>query len=374
MIGRMHDNATLGETRVIPAEEWGPGYELWNSILNWLGQRGPDGTTSLVRVASHLVIVAVAVLVLWISRVQLPEWDILQAPGSTQTAVEVAPRAISPDSAEAGANNLVRAPVPFTLVPERAQAGMRQHTVSAGDTLYDIAAKYHISADTLVWANGLEENPDLLRLGQELVIPPVDGVLYTVAQGDTLESIAKKLSAKVANMTGFEWNQLDPQNPKITVGQKVMVVGGVRPQPAAAPGVAPVPVLQTARAPGNAPRGGGRFVWPSTGYVTQGFGRYHAAIDLASYIGNPVKAADAGYVAESGWSNVGYGYHIVIDHGNGYQTLYAHLSKMLVKAGQTVTQGQLVGAVGSTGNSTGPHLHFEVRLNGMAQNPFNFLP
>jgi len=374
MIGRMHDNATLGETPVIPAEEWGPGYELWNSILNWLGQRGPDGTTSLVRVASHLVIVAVAVLVLWISRVQLPEWDILQAPGSTQTAVEVAPRAISPDSAEAGANNLVRAPVPFTLVPERAQAGMRQHTVSAGDTLYDIAAKYHISADTLVWANGLEENPDLLRLGQELVIPPVDGVLYTVAQGDTLESIAKKLSAKVANMTGFEWNQLDPQNPKITVGQKVMVVGGVRPQPAAAPGVAPVPVLQTARAPGNAPRGGGRFVWPSTGYVTQGFGRYHAAIDLASYIGNPVKAADAGYVAESGWSNVGYGYHIVIDHGNGYQTLYAHLSKMLVKAGQTVTQGQLVGAVGSTGNSTGPHLHFEVRLNGMAQNPFNFLP
>jgi murein DD-endopeptidase MepM/ murein hydrolase activator NlpD len=374
MIARMHDNATRVETRVIPAEEWGPGYELWNGILSWLGQRGPDGTTSLVRVASHLVIVAVAVLVLWISRVQLPEWDILQAPGSTQTAVEVAPQAISPDNVATGANNLVRAPVPFTLVPERTQSVMREHTVSAGDTLYDIAEKYHINEDTLVWANGLEENPDLLRLGQQLIIPSVDGVLYTVAQGDTLESIAKKLSANVANTTSFEWNHLDPQNPTITVGQKIMVVGGVRPMPAAAPNVAPVPVLQTARAPANAPRGDGRFTYPATGQVTQKFGRYHPAIDLASYIGNPVKSAAAGYVAESGWSNVGYGYHIIIDHGNGYQTMYAHLSKMSVKAGQTVTQGQLIGTVGSTGNSTGPHLHFEVRLNGMAQNPFNFLP
>ncbi len=373
----MRDKAALPNTRLIPAEEWGPGYELWNGVMSWLGQRGPDGTTSLVRVASHLVIVAVAVLVLWFSRVNLPEWEIVQAPSvAPPTAEEAAAQAAAPANGVALPGNLVRAPVPFTLIPERPRTDFIRYTVVAGDTLYDIADRYHISADTLVWTNGLEENPDLLRLGQQLIILPVNGLIHEVKPGDTLESIAKTYSAKVADIVGFDLNQMDAQKPAITVGQKLVVPGGVKPAPPPKPAPAPaaIPQAQIAKAPANAPRGGGRFVWPTGGSITQRFQRYHPALDIASYIGAPVKSADAGYIAEAGWSSAGYGYHIIVDHGNGYSTLYAHLSKILVKAGQTISAGQLIGNVGSTGRSTGPHLHFEVRLNGVGQNPFNYLP
>lgn len=357
----------------ISAEEWGPGYELWNAILNWLAQRGPDGTTSVVRIASHLVIVAVAVAVLWISRVQLPSWEIHQVPGTTIRMDEF-PEQVAAPANSGPAQNLVRAAVPITLIPERRRTDIIQHTVEAGDTLYDIADKYQITADTLVWANNLDDNPDLLRLGQQLVILPVDGVLHTVAQGDTLEGIAKKYSAKVEDIVGFELNHLDPKNPTLAADQKIIVPAGVKPQPPK-PKPAPLPSpAQIAQAPANAPRGSGRFIWPTSGPITQGFGRYHTAVDISSWVGAPIRAAESGYVAVAGWSNVGYGYYIIIDHGGGYQTLYAHLSKYAVDAGQTVERGQLIGSAGSTGNSTGPHLHLEVRYNGVGQNPFNYLP
>lgn len=363
--------------RAISAEEWGPGYELWRAVSDWLGQRGPEGTNSVVRVASHLVIVIVAVAVLGLSRIQLPNWEIRESTGAAQGPSEpVLLAAVPPPAGKpATGSGFVRAPLPVTLIPERPHNGFQQHTVQAGDTLYAIADQYHITADTLVWANDLEDNPDLLRLGQQLTILPVDGVLHQVVAGDTLEGIAKKYKAKVADIIGFEGNQLDPQNPVITPGQKIVVPAGVKPEPPAKPKpAAPVYGLQTSGAPANAPRGGGRLIWPISGYISQGYGRYHLAIDIASYIGVPIKAADAGYVAVAGWSNVGYGYHVIVDHGNGMLTLYAHLSRIDVKAGQAVGRGQVIGAVGSTGNSTGPHLHFEVRIGGVGQNPFNYLP
>jgi murein DD-endopeptidase MepM/ murein hydrolase activator NlpD len=372
---RMLRKAPESWARVVPAESSTPGNIIWNAILTSLGQRGPDGTTSIVRVASHLVIVAVAILVLWFSHLHLPAWDIDQAQVVDGYTTQVAPgQVVQTDTNAALPNNLIRAPVPLTLITTRPRTDLLEHTVAAGDTLYDIAAKYHISADTLVWANNLEENPDLLRLGQQLLILPTNGVLHVVKDGDTLDSIAKKYSAKVADITGFEWNQLDAQNPAIKAGQKLIVPNGIKEMPAAKPAAVPMPAAQVAKAPANAPRGVGRFIWPTAGTITQGYGRYHTAIDIASHIGAPVSAGDAGYIAVAGWSNVGYGYHIIIDHGNGYQTLYAHLSKINVQAGQTVAKGQNIGLVGSTGNSTGPHLHFEVRLSGVGQNPFNFLP
>ncbi len=328
----------------------------------------------MVRVASHLVIVIVAVAVLWISRVQLPSWEIVESPGAAQDTTDVAAPVVPATSQPVLAPGLVRAPVPITLIPERPNNDLKTHTVQAGDTLYDIADKYHITADTLVWANNLEDNPDLLRLGQQLVILPIDGVLHQVAQGDTIDSIAKKYKVGAADIIGYSWNQIDPQNPTIAVGQKLIVPAGVKPEPPAKAKPAPLYGVQTASAPANAPRGGGHLVWPISGSITQGYGRYHLAVDIGSYVGNPIKAADAGYVAVAGWSNVGYGYHVIIDHGNGIQTLYAHMSRIDVKAGQAVAKGQVIGAVGNTGNSTGPHLHFEVRVNGVGQNPFNYLP
>lgn len=117
----------------------------------------------------------------------------------------------------------------------------------------------------------------------------------------------------------------------------------------------------------------GSFRWPTTGPISQGAHRYHMALDIAVPFGTPILAADGGLVVEAGWNNTGYGNLVVIDHQNGYHTYYAHLSSFAIQVGATVNQGSLIGQVGSTGNSTGPHLHFEIRLQNILQNPFNFL-
>ena len=358
------------------AEEWGPGYRLWQSILALLGQRGPEGTTSVVRLGSHLAILLVAVLVLAISRVRLPQWDI------TSAAPEVSDEALAQEAlalantgnaenalpSESEAIGLVRAPVPFTLIPERPRLDIITHTVGAGDTLYGISQKYKLSAETVVFANkSLEMNPDLLRVGQALKILPVDGIYHTVVKGDTVEKIAKTYKVQPQAIISYAWNKLDPRNPTLTVGQSVIVPGGKK--------VLPVQRAQvyTGPVPAGAKVGSGIFVWPTSGYITQGYKRLHPALDIALAIGTPVKAADSGYVVRAGWSNDGYGNFIVINHGNGFQTLYAHLDKIYVTIGDVVGQGTVIGAMGTTGRSTGPHLHFEIHKNGVKLNPQSFL-
>ncbi len=363
----MREEITEEKRPGIPADEWGPGYRLWQALLGLLAQRGPEGTTSLVRMASHLVVLLVAVAVLWISRVQLPAWEIAQA--QTEQPVVQEDEVPLPAGAEAaGVTALVRVARPFTLVPDRPRIEIITHTVVAGDTLYDIAEQYNISAETVMWANDMELNPDLLRLGQELTVLPVNGVYHTVASGDTVESVAKKYKASAANITAFELNGLDAKNPQIAIGQKLVVPGGSKPQVVRQVQIFSGPV------PTGASRGTGRFVWPASGSITTGFKPLHQAIDIGAWTGAPVKASDSGYVAAAGWSNVGYGYYIVLDHGNGFQTLYAHLSRFFVNAGDSVAQGTTIGLVGSTGNSTGPHLHFELIQNGVHRNPFGYLP
>ena len=352
----------------IAPEEWGPGYRFWHSIMRMLAQRGPEGTTSLVRMASHLVILLVAVAVLIISRLQLPQWDIAEAQGAA-APVQAAELTLPAAEREAAtANSLVRAAVPFTLIPSRPRIEIITYTIEAGDTLYGIAEKYNIGVETLMWANGLEQNPDLLRLGQELTVLPVEGIYHTVENGDTVDSVAKKYKAKPEDIISFPLNGLNPKNPTLQVGQKVVVPGGSKPY------IARQVQVYSGPAPQGSSRGSGRLVWPASGSISQAYKTYHRAIDIGSYTGNPVRAADSGYVAVAGWSNLGYGYYIVLDHGNGIQTLYAHLSRFFVNAGDSVGQGTVIGNVGSTGNSTGPHLHFEVIRNGVQQNPFNYLP
>jgi murein DD-endopeptidase MepM/ murein hydrolase activator NlpD len=360
-------------------------------------QRGPEGTTPIVRMASHLALVLVVVLVMLISRLQLPSWDLGQGQNATanggdlsaglpQTAIQAGlPRALlriaAPFTRATGAQgqpatNTAQAAEPGLAAPAQPRTALLNYTVQAGDTLYGLADRYHISADSLVWANNLEANPDALSIGQQLVIPPTSGVVHTVQKGDTLEGIAKKYKANAADILGFAGNGLDSQHPTLVAGQKIMVPGGavaiVASQAAAQP--AARPAAQTAKVPPGAVQGGGHFAWPVSGLITQRYGPWHRGIDLATNLGTPVKASDAGFVVFAGWSNDGYGYHIIIDHGHGFQTLYAHLSKMLVNAGQSVAQGMVIGAVGSTGNSTGPHLHFEVHLNGVQVSPFSYLP
>jgi murein DD-endopeptidase MepM/ murein hydrolase activator NlpD len=265
---------------------------------------------------------------------------------------------------------LVSAAVPHTIIPERAREQISTYEVQSGDTIYGIAGKFGLNPETIMWSNpDLEKAPDLLSIGQQLTILPINGVYHQVGAGDTLQGIADTFKVDPSTILNYPLNKLDPDNPVITPGQWLVVPGGSKP-------FIPRTVVAyyTGEIPQGANTGSGAFAWPASGTIYQGFFPWHPAIDIAAYIGAPVLAADSGYVIVAGWSDVGYGYHIVIDHGNGYQTLYAHLNSIYVNVGTNVTKGQQIGEMGNTGNATGPHLHFEVRQNTVVRNPIGILP
>jgi len=211
--------------------------------------------------------------------------------------------------------------------------------------------------------------PDLLKLGQVLTILPLDGAYHTVVSGDTLESIADYYKVTVEDILNCELNHI-PDSGKLPVDLKLVIPGGKKPY------IPRVVHHYTGPIPENASRGTGVFGWPTSGRITCGFNCYpdHHAIDIGNVSGTPIYASDSGYVAGTGWSDVGYGNTILIDHGNGFQTLYAHLHVILMAEGDSVSKGTLIGRMGGTGNATGPHLHFEIRQNGIRRNPIIYLP
>lgn len=242
------------------------------------------------------------------------------------------------------------------------------YVVQAGDIVGSIAQRFGVSSDSIVWANTkLEGNPDLLQIGQVLLIPPVSGVLHTVQKGDTLEAISKRYKASIEDIMACPMNKLTDAQILIE-GQLLMVPGGQKPY------VPRVVSSWSGPIPQNAAKGTGVLGWPTTGIITQSYWNLHRAIDIAWQRGTAVIAADSGFVIEVGNSPGGYGIYVVIDHGNGLQTWYAHLDAVYVSKGQSVSKGQKLGPMGNTGKSTGPHLHFEVRKNGVQMNPLNYLP
>jgi murein DD-endopeptidase MepM/ murein hydrolase activator NlpD len=264
--------------------------------------------------------------------------------------------------------NLNRSAVPFTQIPSRLRRSVITYTVQPGDTVEGIAIMYNIKPETIMWSNpDVENDPDFLQIGQQLVVLPIDGVYHTVAKNDTLESIAKKYKAKIENITDVSFNNLPPPDYRIEVGMKLIVAGGEKPY------IAKVVTAYSGTAPQGI-KGTGRFQWPTSGTITQGYWFGHRALDIAAALGVPVYAADTGFVSFAGWTDVGYGRLVTIDHGNGFVTYYGHLSQINVVVGQAVRRGQLIGLMGSTGRSTGPHLHFEIRYGGALLNPGVYLP
>ena len=362
-------DANLDWPDTAPAAETGGSFQwLQTQFQNILS----DQVTPL-RLAGHLSVLVVAATILLLSQVEIPKWELPlqganaaatdQTGAATQTQFQLATTQIGNDA-------LQRAAVPFTIIQERGRQSIETYSVASGDTVLGIAEKFGLQPETIQWSNpGIEQNPDLLRIGDTLKIPPVDGVLHTVAPGDTLSSLASKYKVGVDAIVNFDLNAIDDANVALSTGKELFVPGGTKPF------VAKTVVAYSGPIPSNAAKGTGSFGWPTSGTITQRYWGGHQAIDVGSWTGAPVKAADSGYVvsAGGGWS-AGYGNHVIVDHGNGFVTLYAHLNSIFVRPGESVSRGQQVGTVGNTGNSTGPHLHFEVRYQDVPQNPFSYLP
>ena len=288
----------------------------------------------------------------------------------------------------AGVTSFIRLANIRTIMATRPREEPVTYTVQSGDLVFGIATDYGLQPESVLWSNYdiLHDDPHSLSIGQELVIPPTDGLLYKWADGDTIDKIAAKFKTEPEKILLYPGNHLDLVNPQITPGTLVIIPGGQREfqnwvVPTIPRGAAGVNV--TIYGPGacdtsatGGAYGTGTFVWPANQHVLSGndYWSGHLGIDIAALTGDPVYAADSGVVVYAGAISGGYGNMVMIDHGNGYQTLYAHLSAINVLCGSSVYQGQVIARSGSTGNSTGPHLHFEVRFMGGFINPWFVLP
>ncbi|MEM7538058.1 MAG: peptidoglycan DD-metalloendopeptidase family protein [Chloroflexota bacterium] len=346
-----------------------------------------------IRLAGHIAVVIIAATIFILSRVDIPNLDIslgnlITSPNSGEPTVAVGGSQLG--SAIAGNAVLQRIPLPFTkiiepvsqettpsvaLAPERQPLVIQNYVVKANDTVVGIAQRYGLRPETLQWANKhIENNPHRLSIGDNLTIPPTDGVLHTVTARDTVATLAKKYKTTIEKVIGYQGNNLADQTTPLVIGDQVMVVGGRKPFIQQQTPSWTASVTNRSNNTGTVIKATGSFGWPASGSINQNYWGGHPAIDIGAWTGSPVRAADAGHVvlATGGW-NGGYGNHIIIDHGNGFATLYAHLNSIYVHSGEYVANGQQIGTMGSTGNSTGPHLHFEVRYNGRLQNPIHYL-
>jgi murein DD-endopeptidase MepM/ murein hydrolase activator NlpD len=281
-----------------------------------------------------------------------------------------------------------------TNVPSRPRNEMTTYTVQDGDTVFGIAEKFGLQPQTILWGNYniLVDNPHQLSPGQELNILPMNGVYYQWLGGISFGDWAKFFGVTAADIIELPGNHIDPNtvgdynNANIKTGTWLIIPGGKRDFISWS---APLGVTRenpsSARVLGDGACGPisggavgyGSYIYPTNKHYLSGFDyspeTNHRGIDLAGNLGEPVYAADAGVIVYSGWNNYGYGNMIMIDHGNGFQSLYAHLSVISRGCGQSVGQGEEIGQVGSTGHSSGPHLHFEL-MAGAKVNPWDYLP
>ncbi len=252
--------------------------------------------------------------------------------------------------------------------------GIIAYTVRPGDTISSIANRFQVSINTILWANNLTAY-SVIRPGNQLNILPVSGTVHIVKKGETIGRIATRYGVEEDSI--LKYNTLAGS---IQVGQELIIPGGRKITEAVAaaptpsrPAVSVGSVIEKLVNPTKAPESSTKMLWPTVGHrITQYYSWRHTGLDIANKTGTPLYAAEAGTVEVSGWNN-GYGYNVVINHGGGVKTRYAHASKLYVKIGDKVDRGEQIAAMGSTGRSTGPHIHFEVVVSGVRQNPLNYI-
>ena len=371
-----------------------PGFfsRLYNTLIGiGLGE-------SMLRTGTTVLSIVLLAIVIWLVRVFYAH-----APASAETvnALETGPTAPVasivdvPPQAEMSFGGIPRLADVHTTIPSRPRQDVIKYTVVEGDSVFGIAEKFGLKPETVLWGNYyiLLDDPHGLQPDQELNILPVDGTYHEWQAGEGLNGIATYYGVTPEDIIDYPANNLeaaaigDFANPNIPPGTWLVIPGGRREYIVWS---APLGVTRenpaTARVLGDGAcepvTGGavgfGTFVWPANNHYLSGFDyrpdANHWGLDLAGNDGEGVYATDAGVIVYAGWNNYGYGNMIMVDHGNNFQSLYAHLSGISVVCGQSVGQGDLIGAIGNTGRSTGSHLHFEIRSLSSWVNPWDVLP
>lgn len=356
---------------------------------------------AVLRFGTHALLVALILFFAWgmrelylLAEPDPSDQSVLAAGQATSTAVQLPEQMPEFSGTDLFSSGIRRKAHFHTDVPSRPREIVSTYIVKEGDTLFGIAEIFGLKPETILWSNQavLADNPHSLRPGQELNILPVDGAYYRWSAGDGLNGVARFFNVSPEDIINYPANNLDPNligdwaSPQIEPGTWLVIPNGKREFvswsapaiPLDDPGVAKVLGPGACDNVQGGVVGTGVFIWPTDNHFIAGFDyapeANHPGIDIDGEEGNPIYAADNGVIVYAGWNNWGYGNMIVINHANGWQTLYAHLSSYYVNCGQFVFQGNTIAAMGSTGNSTGAHLHFEMMYNGVRINPHDYLP
>ncbi len=354
---------------------------------------------SLLRTGTTVLSIALLAVVVWLLRLFYAQGP--NSASASANALQTAPTLvvagdanIQPVSMESF-SGIPRLAQVHTTIPSRPREDVEKYTVVEGDTIFGIAEKFGLKPETILWGNYyvLLDDPHALKPGQVLNILPVNGTYHQWQAGEGLNGISTYYGVKPEDVINFPANKLDPSTigdlarPNIAPGTWLVIPGGrrefiswsaplgvTRENPASARVLGPGacdPISGGAI-------GYGTFIWPANKHYLSGFdytpSTNHFGIDVAGNLGEAVYATDAGVIVYAGWNNYGYGNMIMVDHGNNFQSLYGHLSAINVTCGQSVGQGDVIGAIGSTGHSSGPHLHFEIRSLSSFVNPHDVLP
>jgi len=285
-----------------------------------------------------------------------------------------------------------RAATLYTTIPTRPRVDVITHTVVSGDSVFGIADQYGIKPETILWSNPvLQDNPHRLQPDQVLNILPVNGTYHKWSAGENFSKVASFYQVDPLAIVEWPGNHIDLfdfdiNNPEIEPGTMLIIPNGKREFIDYGPPVIPRdnPAVARTYGPGFCGTvyeglvGVGAFVWPTVAHWLSGYdynpNANHSGLDFAGDTGDPIWAVDNGVVVYAGWSYSGYGNLVVIDHGNGWQSLYAHLNDYFVECGLSVYQGATIATMGNSGNSSGSHLHFELSYISAKVNPWNFLP
>jgi murein DD-endopeptidase MepM/ murein hydrolase activator NlpD len=301
------------------------------------------------RLVTHGWALALALLVLGLAPIELAHHPVADVSATVdgltvpmRTTID-APTLTAPSMAAAQATQL---------------GSITAYDVKPGDTAVTVASKAGITVDTLVQVNQLASTS--LTPGRRLLVPPVDGTMVPVDPNQSLSLLAQTFRVDPDVLRKVNRLRSDSRLPA-QLFIPAISTDVIPPAPSPSPGD-----------PSTGRERVVRFAWPTQGTITQYFWQFHPGIDIANAVGTPEVAADGGTVVWAGWGD--YGIYVEIDHGNGFHTVYGHMSKVVVSKGQTVAKGQLIGLMGATGRATGPHLHFEIRYEGVPQNPLDLLP